>query len=385
MSPVAPFKYDVFISYSSDDRPWAKQLADDLEKRNLSVFFDRTGLEVGKPWEGQLDTSIDLAQHLIVLWSKKAEQSDYVAYERTYFHLKSRESESNPDGSKRKELIILLEDPMPKVHNSKQMIPDLKEANAYAKGLEALDAELWGKVLGRIERTVRDNSGALRVLVAVLASNKESMSMLDLDKKYRFIGALNSVLPQMGIHSKEELLEFYGSEPAAWRPFGDRMTIMSVLDNLRNAVRDATDGKVEIDWEPIGRNFWSDDLEVAKLEAARLFKELSVVIIDPISLIDEAVSSVLDLIEGCFVNTRSAVMILTPFKMLEASASLRRLVEARANSFATLFYQPPVPPSSAFANFGTGVGDVVDMRRLVLLTLGQHFGSQKGTNHWTNM
>jgi hypothetical protein len=385
MSPVAPFKYDAFISYSSDDRPWAKRLADDLEKRNLSVFFDRTSLEVGNPWEGQLDTSIDLSQHLIVLWSKKAEQSKHVDYERYTFNLKARDSESDPQKPPRKELIVLLEDPMPKVLNTKQMIPDLKEADAYNKGLKALDPELWSQVVGRIEKTVRDNSGALRVLVAVLASNKESMSTLDLDRKYRFIGALNSVLPQMGIHSKEELLEFYGSGPAEWRPFGDRMTIMSVLDNLRNAVRDATDGKVEIDWEPIGGNFWSDDLDVAKLEASRLFKELSVVIIDPISLVDEDVSSVLDLIEGCFVNTRSAVMILTPFKMLEASASLRRLVEARANSFATLFYQPPVPPSSAFANFGTGVGDVVDMRRLVLLTLGQHFGSQKGANHWTNM
>lgn len=99
-----------------------------------------------------------------------------------------------------------------------------------------------------------------------------------------------------------------------------------------------------IDWEPIGDNFWSDDLKAAKLEAARLFKEPWVVIINPPSLAVGSVSAVLDHIEECYGNTRSNVMILTPFKTLEARASLRRLVEARAGSFATLFYQPPVRP-----------------------------------------
>lgn len=49
MPPVAPFKYDVLISYSSTDRPWAKQLADDLAARNLKVFHDRTSLDAGDP------------------------------------------------------------------------------------------------------------------------------------------------------------------------------------------------------------------------------------------------------------------------------------------------------------------------------------------------
>jgi hypothetical protein len=223
------------------------------------------------------------------------------------------------------------------------------------------------------------------VLVAVLASDRDSLDALDFEWDYKFIGPLNKVLTELGINSKEELLKFYGKGPHEWCPFGDQVNIITVLDNLKNAVWKATKEKVEIEWKLIGPDFWSNNLKAAEAEAARLVKDLSLVVIDPISLVDQNVAAAFELIEGSFLNTNSAVMVLTPYKMFEPSASLRRLVEVRARSFATLFYQPPVPPTSPFANFGTGVSDVIDMQRLMLLTLGQYIGTQKGLNNWTNM
>ena len=130
MSPTKPFKYDAFISYSSADRPWAKQLADDLVARGFNIFFDRTGLDVGDPWAEQLDDSLDVAQHLIVLWSKNSSASEYVDYKRTYFHLKTREPRTDSGAPARKEILILLEDPPPTIPNTLQMIPELKEAGS---------------------------------------------------------------------------------------------------------------------------------------------------------------------------------------------------------------------------------------------------------------
>jgi hypothetical protein len=89
MSPTKPFTYDAFISYSSADRPWAKQLADDLKQRNFDIFFDRTSLGVGKKWEDELDDCLRDAQHLIVLWSGKSSESKWVDYERTFFYAKN--------------------------------------------------------------------------------------------------------------------------------------------------------------------------------------------------------------------------------------------------------------------------------------------------------
>ena len=107
-------------------------------------------------------------------------------------------------------------------------------------------------------------------------------------------------------------------------------------------------------------------------------------VIDPISLLDDDVRDAVDLIQGCFSNAQSAVMVLTPFRMLGPSMTLRNMVQSRAMSLSTLFYQPPVPPSSAFANFGVNIGDEVDMNRLVLMTLGQHIGAQTPRNQILN-
>lgn len=377
MPPVQPFEYDVFISYSSKDRPWAKQLADDLTDRNFKVFFDRTNLDIGDPWEEQLDDSLDVSQHLVVLWSGNANNSKYVDYERTYFHVKATES--------RKELLILLEDPPPVVRNTLQVIPNLKEAGSYAKGVEQRDVNAWQSVVSQIDKNVRQQSGGLPVLVAILATTRQSMEDLDFNKTFPFISTMNDVIAGMGISSKEELLEYYGPTPNDWKPFGDKATILTVLDELKAPLAKATGNQFQIDWVPIGNDLWSTtDIAAAQHEATRLVKELSLVVIDPISLVDDAVLGALDRIRGTFNNAQSAVMVLTPFKMLPQNASIRNIVQSRANSFYSLFYQPAVPPSAPFANFGVNIGDGVDMSRLVLMTLGHHVIAQKSVNSFIN-
>lgn len=384
MSPTKPYKYDAFISYSSADRPWAKQLADDLAARSFKVFFDRTSLDVGDPWDEQLDDSLDVAQHLIVLWSANSSVSKYVDYERTYFHLKTRDSRTDSAAATRKEILILLEDPPPTVRNTLQMIPELKEAGSYAKGIDQRDVNAWSTVLGRVDQTLRDQSNALRILVAVLATNRAFLENFDFDKKFSLFGSMNDVMKQMGISSKADLLAHYGVTFNDWRPFGDE-AIGTVLDNLKTRVARATADKIQIDWEPIGGDLWSTtSLTAINSEAARLVKQLSLVVIDPISLVDDAVRDVLERIQGAYSNATSAIMVLSPFSMLGPSNTLRQIIQARAISFSTLFYQPPVPPSSPFANFGVNIGDEVDMNRLVLMTLGQYFGAQKPPNSFIN-
>lgn len=385
MSPLKPYKFDAFISYSSLDRPWAKQLAEDLKAQNLEIFYDRTNLDVGIPWERQLDDSLDVAQHLIVLWTNNAEASKYVDYERTYFHVKARGSNSDAKQQPRREIIIQLQDPPPVVRGSLQMIQTLREKGAYDKEVGSPDIKnAWSSVVAQVEKSIRDKTNALHVLVAVLATTRDFLSKLDFDFEFRF-GTMNSVITRMGFKSKEDLLRYYGETADEWCPFGDdKANIWTVLNKLTDKVAEATGGMVQIDWVPIGSDLWSPHgIEAAKREAARLVKELSLVVIDPISLVDDYVRDALDLIQGSFSNTQSAVMVLTPFRMLEPSASLRSLLQSRAISFSSLFYQPPVPPLSPFANFGVNIGDEVDMNRLVLVTLGQHFGMQKPSNPYT--
>ncbi|MDH4135181.1 MAG: TIR domain-containing protein [Anaerolineae bacterium] len=67
MSP----KYDVFISYSSRDRPVAEELAIRLREAGLSLFFDRWCLPGGKPWGPLLEQSIQESGSCAVLIGKE--------------------------------------------------------------------------------------------------------------------------------------------------------------------------------------------------------------------------------------------------------------------------------------------------------------------------
>src|ERR1700741_386565 len=383
--PTMPFKYDAFISYSSADRPWAKQLADDLAARNFKIFLDRTNLDVGDPWDEQLDDSLDVAQHLIVLWSRNSSASKYVDYERTYFHLKTRDSRTDSAAAARKEILILLEDPPPTVRNTLQMIPELREAGSYANPIDQRDLNVWGTVLRRVEQTLRDRSNSLRILVAVLATSRAFLESFDFERVYPLFCSMSQVITQMGFNSKDDLLDHYGATFNDWRPFGDEANIWTVLDNLKTRVTEATSDKIQIEWDPIGNDLWSTkNVTAITGEAARLVKQLSLVVIDPSSLVDDAVRDVLERIQGTYSNATSAIMVLTPFRMLGPSNTLRQIIQARAISFSTLFYQTPVPPSSPFANFGVNVGDEIDMNRLVLMSLGQYVGAQKPPNSFIN-
>lgn len=83
--PFMDYDYDLFISYSSLDKEWAAKLADALGRKSLKVFIDRQRLEAGRPWEPQLKQALASSQHLVVLWSNNAKQSDWVQKEIAHF------------------------------------------------------------------------------------------------------------------------------------------------------------------------------------------------------------------------------------------------------------------------------------------------------------
>ena len=77
--PTDPkYEYDVFISYKSEDRPWADKLYSDLQSKGLVPFIDHKRLEAGREWEPQLAVALGRSEHLVVLWSDEADRSSWV-------------------------------------------------------------------------------------------------------------------------------------------------------------------------------------------------------------------------------------------------------------------------------------------------------------------
>ena len=71
---------DIFISYASEDRPYAERLAHALEGQGLSVWWDRD-IPAGKEYAGVIDEAIKDTRCMVVLWSGISRRKDWVLEE----------------------------------------------------------------------------------------------------------------------------------------------------------------------------------------------------------------------------------------------------------------------------------------------------------------
>jgi TPR repeat protein len=71
---------EIFISYAREDQSWAEMLAETLEGRGWSTFWDRT-IPIGKTWRETIGSELDGARCVIVLWSKTSIESGWVQEE----------------------------------------------------------------------------------------------------------------------------------------------------------------------------------------------------------------------------------------------------------------------------------------------------------------
>lgn len=68
---------DVFISYAHTDRGKAKALAEAFERRGLDVWWD-PDLRTGDRWASVIETLVETAPCIVVLWSKDSVESRWV-------------------------------------------------------------------------------------------------------------------------------------------------------------------------------------------------------------------------------------------------------------------------------------------------------------------
>lgn len=71
---------DIFISYASEDRDKARQIASALEARGHSVWWDRT-IPPGRVFDEVIQEALNAAKCAIVLWSKASVKSSWVKTE----------------------------------------------------------------------------------------------------------------------------------------------------------------------------------------------------------------------------------------------------------------------------------------------------------------
>jgi len=372
------YDYDVFISYSSADRPWAIKLYESLQEKGIKPFLDQKRLDVGKPWEPALAKAVQTSQHLIVLWSDHAEQSRWVGRELGVFEAIVDPALGGHIGEDRRFIFLMLEGENP-AYTSMQTLSDLREANAYAGGADAVEPGCWQGVVKKLVDAIRANDPSVPLPVVVLAMTQQELGELDPNEKPDFGSSVNTLLHDVGIGTIEALAQYYGPQRTDWRPFGSQLNIQQILDNLLDAINlDITQKKnpsPPFRWAPIENDFWTD-LQAARGQLPQFLSSRSVIVIDPIALYHERIYRRLVLLSKCFESEKAIIMVLTPFLMPPPLRHLNTLVEQRGTPFFDTYYSPPVPYNVTSATLGVNISDEKEVKRLLRVSLGQQVYSK---------
>jgi len=73
--------YDIFLSYSSQDRERLMPLVDALEQQGWSVFWDHRAIPVGRDWHEMIGEAIQECRCVLVAWSVHSIKSPWVKEE----------------------------------------------------------------------------------------------------------------------------------------------------------------------------------------------------------------------------------------------------------------------------------------------------------------
>jgi TIR domain-containing protein len=80
---------DIFISYTSSDRPRAERLKCWFEEAGWTTWIDRE-IELGEGWEERIQSELESARVVIVLWGAEARRSEWVQREAAFAQQRGR-------------------------------------------------------------------------------------------------------------------------------------------------------------------------------------------------------------------------------------------------------------------------------------------------------
>lgn len=358
--------YDIFLSYATPDHKWATCVEQSLVKKGLNVFFDRLRLEAGKAWVPELRQALTDSKNLVAVWSEHANQSPWVQRELATF-----DALANDDASRR--LILLNLEGSNRAYASVQAITDLGTGDIYAAGPEAVDPALWNRAMDRIERAVDADAQAVPIPVAVLTLRQQDLVNGSAITKH--------IASDLGI-TEEAVLERYGPTRLDWKPLGSTRTIREMLNDLREHLNQQVGGRrFRWDFEP--ESFWQPEVSEETKQFSRQFPlaRLSVVIIDAVALTDPQVYRRLMLFQSCLTSEKTAIFVLPPFAADPRLSRLRDWLRKDGHPYFEPYYEPLQRPDvRVLAQCGFNIGDEEEMKRLLLVNMGQFLGKGPTTS-----
>src|SRR4051794_25171596 len=98
------FKYDVFISHSSEDKPAVRELAERLKRDGLRVWLDDWEIKPGDMIGLKIQKGLEQSRILVLVLSANASESEWVTFESQTILF------SDPTNQKRRFIPLLLDE-----------------------------------------------------------------------------------------------------------------------------------------------------------------------------------------------------------------------------------------------------------------------------------
>jgi len=350
-------QHDVFISYSSQDRPWAERLHKSLVGRGLKPFFDQDSLRDGQGWEAQLNAGLREADHMVCLWSANAYASEWVQNELGAFRAAIVGNKSDS-----KLLIVRLDDRRNPFSSTQQIdIAEIKTAYAQSPPTPP-DGPEWIGLVDRVVKALRQATATIEIPLVLLTLTQDQAQ--DIGPNERAV-----LKARLGI-DEAALAARYGTEHLQWHPFGPTKTIGKILDEARGELNKWLAPET-VDWDLPGDQFWSD-YNAARDFARRMANcRLGAIVIDPVAMLVANVQAKLGLFTAC-LNCENVAIIAVPIAPAPELDDRFRgwLGEFAATLFDTYLEPPRLSDPMPNARYGVGVGDAGEVRRLLQRSVG---------------
>jgi hypothetical protein len=351
---------DIFISHSSQDAAWATAIHNALRQRlpaGTRFFLDSASLAAGDDWELKIDEAMRTTQHLVVLWSSAARDSTWVQREINSFSLLARPM-ADPT---RRLVIVNLEgryEARGKIHQL--AINELQKSYPDAS---AIPAATWTAVAQQLEQALNPDKTLVEVPLVVLSASKAQLDTMPAERRSWIEGDY--------MIEYKDLLPQYDAAPAGWRPFASSTSVATILDSVRTEVN-ASLARHIVTWKEPPAEFWTST-KAAKEFVDRQFRtgELSVLIVDPVSIAHPDIYQRLMYFQDCLLDSRTVIIAMAPFALMPGVARLRASLLDRGSPYFDDYFRPIVPPRrKVLAQCCWNATDGDDIQRYILAAAG---------------
>lgn len=73
--------YDIFLSYSSKDKPWVSEFVATLKGAGVKAWFDASDLAPGERWQEKIQEALRDSEILVVVLSQNSVESPWTFFE----------------------------------------------------------------------------------------------------------------------------------------------------------------------------------------------------------------------------------------------------------------------------------------------------------------